>query len=781
MADELKDLEVRIKTDESVKNVDALTTSLGNNSSAMRVNQGYLIEGGTVLDAFMRDIHGVSDKVNKNVNSVEALTTSLGDNSSAMRGNEAIMQQMAEANALYQRNLVALANMTNSATGAETELGRAIRDAKEETKAKESIMREYGATSKEVSIALKNLAQNEKDTSAAVKSSGAAHSGAIKGFRDSRSELRQYTRIAQESIGVHGGLSEIISSSTTPAFLAAGIAAVGIGKAVEMWAEEEKKLEAALESANKEVLESTRSIDRLRELHVELNDDMKETASAARRIQSLDMAKKYGETQEALAHLDTKQRIINLSTGEYGNTLRILAGPLTVVISLWARLTGKMEEYRQEEERLILAGKAITSDQSKELSDRAKFEEEAHRAHMASLGRRERLEEEHQERVAKIKLLAERSRQDPSKALADAEAVFKKEEAALAASSVRKNNTIEQSEAKRAAAHEKYIQLMNASDEKNNPVEQANKHAAGAIAAFKKMFTDHLISHEEFKAASIKIEQDRIGTIERINNDYWKKQEAMVRQRILAQAKADNDARTKSALADIAMIEQKDKIIRREEALTSAGRARQLAEERSHERKILTMYGATQQQIRKFDQQTHRMRMQQKAAEMAQNMAAVGAMTGAASEAFKSNKELAYAATVVNTAQAIMSAMAGPWPASIAFAIAAGIQGATQLSTISSQQGPSGQGQAHKGMIVPEDGSYMMNLKKNELFIPDTSGLGEVANALRGMATGSGGGGSNTYVTQYYGTVFDQQSADRQIAQANQRGRQSAGMSRRRA
>lgn len=50
---------------------------------------------------------------------------------------------------------------------------------------------------------------------------------------------------------------------------------------------------------------------------------------------------------------------------------------------------------------------------------------------------------------------------------------------------------------------------------------------------------------------------------------------------------------------------------------------------------------------------------------------------------FETAKKYSMAATIMSTAQAIMSAMAGPWPASIGFAAAAAAMGAIQLATIS--------------------------------------------------------------------------------------------------
>jgi len=69
--------------------------------------------------------------------------------------------------------------------------------------------------------------------------------------------------------------------------------------------------------------------------------------------------------------------------------------------------------------------------------------------------------------------------------------------------------------------------------------------------------------------------------------------------------------------------------------------------------------------------------------------------TKARSKAAKQQKAIAIAEAVINTAAAIVSALAGPWPASIAFAVMAGAMGAAQIAMISSQSIP---GYADGGM-----------------------------------------------------------------------------------
>jgi len=68
-------------------------------------------------------------------------------------------------------------------------------------------------------------------------------------------------------------------------------------------------------------------------------------------------------------------------------------------------------------------------------------------------------------------------------------------------------------------------------------------------------------------------------------------------------------------------------------------------------------------------------------------------------KAFERQRAFRIVETVMATGQAIVSALAGPWPASIAFAVLAGVMGAAQLAVIASQKAPA---MADGGIAVGE-------------------------------------------------------------------------------
>ena len=76
-------------------------------------------------------------------------------------------------------------------------------------------------------------------------------------------------------------------------------------------------------------------------------------------------------------------------------------------------------------------------------------------------------------------------------------------------------------------------------------------------------------------------------------------------------------------------------------------------------------------------------------------------------------------------------------------------------------------GQAHKGLTVPEDGSYLMNLQKGEAFVPNTDGLQDISSSITRLAAmGDAGGGGGGITINFHGTVADEATAGRKIAKA---------------
>lgn len=239
-------------------------------------------------------------------------------------------------------------------------------------------------------------------TEALRKTTEQAH-GQAEGFELNKKGLRDFNEILETATGMQirhaGAIGETFAKLGPLA-----VAAIAAGAAVEAWQKAEEQLDEALKHANEAVESHAKAIEKLHLRATELTDAQREVMARHREIAAEKMASEWEEQAKAVDHLDLKMKAVNAVTGEYGPILAAIGGPIVIAIGLWARLTGKMEDYEREMQRLKQAEKeALGGEEARKgLEARARLQDEADKAYLASLPKRERAMVEHMRRMEKI-------------------------------------------------------------------------------------------------------------------------------------------------------------------------------------------------------------------------------------------------------------------------------------------------------------------------------------------------------------------------------------------
>lgn len=673
MSEELKDIVIRVETSESVKEVDALSSSLGNNASAM----------GKLSASEMALIQHIADAKNQ------------------MESKKLIAQALGVSVSDVTRGMNKMAEEMKAAARAADDLA--------------AFERKLAADQKKLESSL---------VSDAMKENKAAFIGAKK-------EMKDYAEIAENAIGVNTGLAGVIRGAGNPAFLAAGIAALAVGAALEVWKEKQEEIKKSVEESTRWVEAYTKSLTENKSAQESFSDFQLKVIASGRALAEIKLEEaitKQGDAIKKTAEEAEKAELVYKFSIHTGGALSMSAEENARALT---KAAAEMKRTAAEAESAKLYLQELT---------------EAHRNGFKTVGEYEASLKHWNDTAIKA--------YDITNKISPATRTLWQEQARLADEFNRGAMSLDEF-VKRAAQLQT---IYSASIE-------TKKTAAVKIGAAARQKIEVDLFKENYKRAGDDAREfeRQLATKERaaLASRNREKQEATRRN-------------AEQIQADRVRFNQFQKIENDMQMLTAKGRMKSLTDERALQRGILQAYGATQAQIRKFDKQSSNLRKQLAAQERNMRMGMASEVANQAAAAFENNKGMAKAATVINTAQAAMAGFSTQpfFPLGIlmgAFAIAMGIQ---NLQKIESTSAPAGQ--AHSGMNVPRDGSY--NLQAGEVVVPNTDALMDISSSISNLAKGDRSGGSKTYVTNYNGTVIDAQDADRKIAHANQRGQRTFGI-----
>ena len=463
MAEDLKDIEIGIKTDGAVAHVDALTESLNKTSGAM------------------------------------------GNTASAI-------------SPLEQKWVSAAGNMTEE----EKKLIAEIERARVEMASKILVADALGVSVNDVSKGMKALSGETRESA--------------KEFSEHKKEMREGAHIIEEVTGLHLGLGQALRTATNPAMIAAAGAALLVGEGIKKYKEEEKEHEEVMKTYHTSIIHEADILLKLRDAHVALNQEERETIALANQFRSLEWGKEYQKISDDVETMGTRVEIANKSIFTQLFGLDSIKHPLERAIVFYYELTGQQEKLAAAYDDATAAQKRQIAENPAHiaaLQAREKFEGEALRVHLASLGKEARAQEEHEIKMNQIRTLAAKAHQDPAKLLADENARYKMEEDALTGSEARKGKTADRARAARIKK-DHAASLKAVKEEFDFTTDKDKKNEAAHWASIDRLHRDELAADKKFHAISEKEELKHTKAIVKIDKAMEAQRKAMIQSTLAA-------------------------------------------------------------------------------------------------------------------------------------------------------------------------------------------------------------------------------------------------------